>query len=96
MLPHLLPRPAGLENLAISPDGKTAMAMLQSGMGDDNASPYKYSFVLTAVMLDISNWADPKLLGVYLYVGECRGWPSFVMNVSYGSWAILTGPIPSC
>lgn len=45
----------------------------QSGMGPSSSGSTQYSYTLTAVKLDVSDPLDAKVLGVYLYVGEC--WP---------------------
>jgi hypothetical protein len=42
-------------------------------MGPSSSGSTQYSFTLTAVKLDVSDPLDAKVLGVYLYVGEC--WP---------------------
>jgi hypothetical protein len=60
----------GLENLAVSPDGKIAFTMLQSGMGPSSSGSTQYSYTLTAVKLDISDPLDAKVLGTYLHVAD--------------------------
>ena len=44
----------------------------QSGMGPSSSGSTQYSYTLTAVKLNITDPLDAKVLGVYLYVGECR------------------------
>lgn len=64
----------GLENVAISPDGKTAVTFMQSPMGKATNSSVVHSAVL-----DISDVQAPKLTAVYLYLGEDKGggpWPA--------------------
>lgn len=67
----------GLENIAVLPDGKTVLAMLQSPLGDSDEAKDN-SHVITAIMLSIADISKPKLLGTYLYIAEpvggSKGW----------------------
>lgn len=56
----------GLENLAVSGDGRTAWAILQSPIGSTKDPAYESSLVARAVRLDVSNPLDAKVTGLYL------------------------------
>eukprot|EP00803_Ostreobium_quekettii_P005871 evm.model.scf_2585.1 EVM.evm.TU.scf_2585.1 scf_2585:486-8030(-) len=61
----------GFESAAISPDGKAAILLLQSAMGsDEDDSPFALSHTMHAVKLNISDPADARVLGHFLYIGE--------------------------
>ena len=56
----------GFENLALSPDGKTAYAILQSPMGDAKSSQFSSSRTVRIVRLDVTNPLDMKATGMFL------------------------------
>ncbi len=56
----------GLENLALSGDGKTAWVVLQSPIGSTKDSAYGDSLVARAVRLDVSNPLEVRVTGLYL------------------------------
>jgi alkaline phosphatase len=56
----------GFESLALSPDGKTAFAILQSPMGDPKSSIYMNSRVVRIVRLDCKNPLDIKVTGMFV------------------------------
>ena len=56
----------GIENLAVSPDGKTAWAILQSPLGDPKDKRYANTRVVRAIRLDISDPLDAKVTGMFL------------------------------
>ena len=56
----------GLENLALSPDGKTAYAILQSPMGDPKSSSFSNSRTVRIVRLDCTNPLDIKVTGMFI------------------------------
>ena len=55
----------GFENLALSGDGKTAWAILQSPMGATSDKRYDDSRIARAVRLDISDPLNAKVTGLY-------------------------------
>ena len=56
----------GFESLALSPDGKTAYAILQSPMGDPKSAQYSNSRVVRMLRLDCRNPLDIKVTGMFL------------------------------
>lgn len=56
----------GLENLALSGDGKTAWAVLQSPIGSTKDPAYAESLVTRAVRLDVSDPLNARVTGLYL------------------------------
>jgi hypothetical protein len=76
----------GLENVAISPDGKTAVTFMQSPMGKSTNSSVVHSAVL-----DISDVQAPKLTAVYLYLGEDKGGGLQLMHVCQQGPVCLCG-----
>jgi alkaline phosphatase len=56
----------GFENLALTPDGKTAYAVLQSPMGDAKSSQFSGSRTVRIVKLDVTNPLDMKVTGMFL------------------------------
>lgn len=56
----------GFENLAVTPDGKTAYAILQSPMGDAKDKLYAKSRVVRILQLDVSEPTNAKVTGMYL------------------------------
>ncbi|WP_318774258.1 esterase-like activity of phytase family protein [Thermus sp.] len=56
----------GLENLALSGDGKTAWAILQSPIGSTRDPAYDASLVARAVRLDVSDPERVRVTGMYL------------------------------
>lgn len=56
----------GIENLAISPDGKTAWAILQSPLGDPKDKRYANTRLVRAVRMDISDPLAAKVTGMFL------------------------------
>jgi hypothetical protein len=56
----------GFENIALSPDGKTAYAILQSPMGDPKSSSFSNSRTVRIVRLDCENPLDIKVTGIFL------------------------------
>ncbi len=56
----------GFENLALSRDGKTAYAILQSPMGDDKDPRYADSRIIRAVELDLGNPIKARVTGMFL------------------------------
>lgn len=56
----------GFENLALSRDGKTAYAVLQSPMGDAKSSTYGNSRTVRIIRLDCTNSLDIKVTGMFL------------------------------
>lgn len=56
----------GFESLALSPDGKTAYAILQSPMGDPKSPQYSDSRVVRMLRLDCRNPLDIKVTGMFL------------------------------
>jgi len=55
----------GFENLALSPDGRTAFALLQSPMGEDPR--LGSSRIIRGVKLDVSNPLAARVAGEYLF-----------------------------
>lgn len=55
----------GLENLALTPDGKTAYAILQSPMGDAKDKAYEKSRVVRIVRMDVSKPLEAKVTGLF-------------------------------
>ena len=55
----------GFENLAVSGDGKTAWAIMQSPMGATSDKAFDESRIARAVRLDIGNPLDAKVTGMY-------------------------------
>lgn len=70
----------GFESVAVSPDGKRAIAIMQSAMGDEHGEQ-KHSHTLLSVVLDISAPLDATLQGTHIllaknahsFVGDARG-----------------------
>ncbi|KAJ3039469.1 hypothetical protein HDV00_012149 [Rhizophlyctis rosea] len=60
----------GFENLAVSPDGKTLIAILQSPMGDTKKDEIKPTNVIRAVKVDISDKFKPKYVGMYAFLAS--------------------------
>ncbi|KAJ3051823.1 hypothetical protein HK097_007170 [Rhizophlyctis rosea] len=60
----------GFENLAVSYDGKTLWAVLQSPMGNKSLDEIKPSIVIRAVKVDISDINNPKYVGLYAFEGS--------------------------
>jgi len=61
----------GLEGLALSPDGKTAWAVLQAPMGDDAAAAYGNSLVNRVVRIDhFDDPANAKVGGHYIVLHQ--------------------------
>jgi hypothetical protein len=60
----------GFENLALSGDGRTAWAILQSPMGDTADSRLAESRVLRAVQLDVSHPLEARVTGEYLLLAS--------------------------
>ncbi|CAD7700377.1 unnamed protein product [Ostreobium quekettii] len=61
----------GFESAAVSPDGKTAILLLQSPLGDDDKwSPFATSHVIHAVKMDITDPGNAIVAAHYLYVVE--------------------------
>lgn len=56
----------GLENLALSGDGKTAWVVLQSPIGSTKDPAYAESLVARAVRLDVSDPMNGRVTGLYL------------------------------
>ncbi len=56
----------GIENLAMSPDGKTAWAILQSPLGDPKDKRYANTRVVRAVRMDIGDPLAAKVTGMFL------------------------------
>jgi len=56
----------GLENLALSGDGKTAWVILQSPIGPTSNPAFDQSLVARAVRLDVSNPMQARVTGMYL------------------------------
>jgi alkaline phosphatase len=56
----------GFESLALSLDGKTAYAILQSPMGDSKSSSFSNSRTVRIVRLDCANPLDIKVTGMFL------------------------------
>lgn len=56
----------GLENLALSGDGRTAWALLQSAIGSTRDPAYDGSLVARAVRLDVSDPLRARVTGMYL------------------------------
>ncbi|RDI95181.1 esterase-like activity of phytase family protein [Meiothermus sp. QL-1] len=56
----------GLENLALSGDGKTAWIILQSPIGPTSNPAFDQSLVARAVRLDVSNPVQARVTGMYL------------------------------
>jgi hypothetical protein len=56
----------GLENLALSSDGKTAWAILQSPIGSTKDPAFDGSLVARAVRLDVSDPLNVRATGMYL------------------------------
>jgi len=56
----------GLENLALSGDGKTAWALLQSPIGPTRDPAFDASLVVRAVRLDVSDPLRVQVTGMYL------------------------------
>ncbi len=56
----------GLENLALSQDGKTAWVVLQSPIGPTSEPAFDRSLVARAVRLDVSDPLRAKVTGLYL------------------------------
>lgn len=56
----------GLENLALSGDGRTAWIVLQSPIGPTSDPNYEGSLVARAVRLDVSNPLEARVTGLYL------------------------------
>ncbi|AFV77343.1 hypothetical protein Theos_2356 (plasmid) [Thermus oshimai JL-2] len=56
----------GLENLALSGDGRTAWALLQSPIGSTRDPAYDGSLVVRAVRLDVSDPLRVQVTGMYL------------------------------
>ena len=56
----------GFENLALSPDGKTAYAILQSPMGDAKSSSFSNSRTVRVLRLDCTNPLDIKVTGMFI------------------------------
>jgi alkaline phosphatase len=56
----------GFENLALSPDGKTAYAVLQSPMGDSKSALYSESRTVRIIRLDCSDPLDIKVTGMFV------------------------------
>lgn len=58
----------GLESLAVSPDGRTAYAVMQSPLGPTaTGSPQRDSRVVRILRMDISDPLDLKVTGEFLY-----------------------------
>ena len=55
----------GFENLAVSGDGRTAWAIMQSPMGATSDKAFDESRIARAVRLDISNPLNAKVTGMY-------------------------------
>lgn len=55
----------GFENLALTADGKTAYAILQSPMGDAKNKAYENSRLVRILRLDVSNSVDAKVNGMF-------------------------------
>ena len=56
----------GFEALALSPDGKTAMVMLQSPAGEEDDKRFKAARVSRAIRLDLSDPLNAKVTGHFL------------------------------
>lgn len=56
----------GFENLALSADGKTAYALLQSPMGDISEACYAASRMIRVLKLDVSRPLNATVVGEYL------------------------------
>ncbi|MBB6099251.1 alkaline phosphatase [Deinobacterium chartae] len=56
----------GFENLAVSPDGKQAFAILQSPIGSTKDDRYKESRIVRAVRLDLSDPLNARVTGEFL------------------------------
>eukprot|EP01026_Neomeris_dumetosa_P082885 TRINITY_DN9542_c0_g1_i3.p2 TRINITY_DN9542_c0_g1~~TRINITY_DN9542_c0_g1_i3.p2 ORF type:complete len:359 (+),score=75.54 TRINITY_DN9542_c0_g1_i3:739-1815(+) len=61
----------GFESIAVSPEGSTAFVFVQSPMGSNEVdSPYRNSFVIRVLELDISDPLDIQVVGEYLYPAD--------------------------
>lgn len=56
----------GIENLAVSPDGKTAWVILQSPLGDPKDKRYANTRMVRAVRVDIGDPLAAKVTGMFL------------------------------
>jgi hypothetical protein len=63
----------GFENLAVSSDGKTAWAILQSPMGATSDKLYDESRIARAVHLDISDPLNAKVTAMYVVPMSAKG-----------------------
>ncbi|KAI8894561.1 esterase-like activity of phytase-domain-containing protein [Globomyces pollinis-pini] len=60
----------GFESLALTPDGKTLWAILQSPMGDTSDANFKNTVVIRALKLDVSDPLNFKVTGMYALQGS--------------------------
>lgn len=81
----------GFESVALSPDGKTAFAILQSPMGEVADERYAESRVLRALKLDLSDPLKAKVIAEHLVIiGDLADYPGTKrqqdMKVSDAAW----------
>jgi hypothetical protein len=82
----------GLESIAVSPDGMTAYAIMQSPLGPTSgSSPYKNSRVLRLIRLDVRNPLDIKVTGHFIVLmSPAADYPAGntpdVLKVSAAAW----------
>jgi len=55
----------GFENLALTPDGKTAYAIMQSPLGDAKDKRYEKSRLVRILRMDVSNPVEAKVTGLF-------------------------------
>lgn len=82
----------GLESIAVSPDGMTAYAIMQSPLGPTSgSSPFKNSRVLRLLRLDVRNPLDIKVTGHFIVLmSPAPDYPAGntpdVLKVSAAAW----------
>ena len=84
----------GLENLALSGDGRTAWALLQSAIGSTRDPAYDVSLVVRAVRLDVSDPLRARITGMYLVpFSDPRDYPGSnrPRNMMYSAAAWVEG-----
>lgn len=62
----------GFENLALTPDGKTVYATLQSPMGDAKDKAYEKSRLVRILRMDISNPLEAKVTGMFAVLQSAK------------------------
>ncbi len=60
----------GFESIAVSSDGRSAYAILQSPMGDEDNKRFRNSRVVRALKLDVSNPLDARVVDEYLVLAS--------------------------